>query len=82
MARPKHGEARVANPPRGTDTEALRLAYDALAEAPQQCRYHGTNFAFLGTEPWSAEGLPRCDSCKQPWRVVRALRAIEAVPPS
>lgn len=28
------------------------------------------DFGFLGFEPW---GEPRCESCRQPWRVSRAL---------
>ena len=56
--------------------ETLRLAREALAHAEQRCRYHGADFERLGTEPYE-RGLPRCDSCKQPWRVVRALAAID-----
>lgn len=57
-------------------TLALRYAREALEAAPQTCRYHDAEFGKLGWEPW---GEPRCDSCKQPWRTVRALREIERV---
>lgn len=46
----------------------------ALNEAPKYCRFHDDNFGFLGYE-WPG-GPPRCDSCKQPWRVTRALEAL------
>lgn len=52
--------------------DALRLAYKALASAPQSCRFHGIDFTEL--EAWSGE--PRCESCRQPWRVSRALAAV------
>lgn len=58
------------------DRTALRLAAEALTHAPRQCRYHATNWDFLGRE--TPGGLPRCDSCKQPWRVQRALDAIDS----
>jgi hypothetical protein len=45
----------------------------ALEEAPQECRYHGKDFERMGMQ-W---GRPRCDSCKQPWRVVQALVALD-----
>lgn len=51
---------------------ALAAARTALQHAEQTCRYHGTDFARLGWE----FGEPRCDSCKQPWRVTRALDAL------
>jgi hypothetical protein len=35
--------------------------------------YHGEDFKKLGFE----RGEPRCDSCKQPYRVVKALEAID-----
>lgn len=53
--------------------DALRRVHDALQRAEQTCRYHGADFDRLGREP---DGAPRCDSCKQPWRVTRALAAI------
>lgn len=51
----------------------LAVIQAALAAAPQTCRYHGNQFDRLGME----YGEPRCDSCKQPWRVVRALDAVD-----
>lgn len=54
---------------------ALRFARQALESAPQRCLYHGTEFDKLGMQ-W---GEPRCESCQQPWRVVRALKEIELV---
>lgn len=49
----------------------LRLAVAALQHDTGGCRYHGTDFAKSGME----RGLPRCDSCKQPFRVRKALDA-------
>jgi hypothetical protein len=51
---------------------ALDFAGAALAEAEQVCRYHGPDFEKSGMR----QGLPRCDSCKQPFRVRRALDAL------
>lgn len=50
------------------------IIQQALVNAPTSCRYHGTDWDFLGSEPW---GEPRCDSCKQPWRVGKALDALD-----
>lgn len=58
---------------KAVDRHTLRLAFVALAASPQRCRYHGDDFGRLGWE----RGEPRCDSCKQPWRVKRALDAVE-----
>lgn len=58
--------------PQPATRAALTLAYEVLVRVPAGCRYHGTKFDFLGT--W--QGEPRCDSCKQPARVVKALRAL------
>lgn len=52
---------------------ALRCAYDALEGAGTACPYHGREFDKLGTR----NGVPNCESCRQPWRVCRALEAIE-----
>lgn len=49
------------------------LIREALLHAEQTCRYHGTNFEASGTR----HGVPRCESCRQPWRVVAALRELE-----
>lgn len=58
----------------------LVLAHEALRNAENRCRYHGDNWDFLGREGYGpqseTEREPRCDSCKQPWRVTRALDAI------
>ena len=54
---------------------ALRAAREALLRLPQICTYHGSDFGFLG---WS-QGVPRCDSCRTPWRVKVALDAIDVV---
>lgn len=51
---------------------AIGLALDALHEAPRRCQYHGKDWEKLGFE-W---GLPRCDSCKLPYRVDRAINAL------
>jgi hypothetical protein len=42
--------------------------------ASARCRYHDPIGNKLGFEP---RGLPRCDSCKQPYRVSTALDAID-----
>lgn len=53
------------------EAQAVR---DALEHAVQVCPYHGADFAAAGVAPVS--GIPRCDSCKQPWRIRRALKAL------
>jgi hypothetical protein len=55
------------------DTEALKAAEYALEHAEKTCRYHGDDFMRCGS--W--RGIPSCESCRQPWRVVEALAAIE-----
>lgn len=60
---------------RRTLCNAVDVALLALADQPTTCRYHGGHFHVLGTEPYEP-GLPRCDSCKQPYRVHRALVVI------
>ncbi len=45
----------------------------ALVHAPTSCRYHGTDWNALGF----AHGEPRCESCRRPWRVSRALDALD-----
>lgn len=56
--------------------DALNFARIALEGAPQECSFHGQDWGRLG---FGVEG-PRCDSCKQPWCVWRALDAIKKVP--
>lgn len=51
----------------------------ALSEESLSCRYHGTEFDFLGTE--YPGGPPRCDSCKRPWRLTQLLIAAGGVVP-
>lgn len=58
--------------------DVLHCARAALASVPQTCRYHGSDFFFLGSEP-PGRTVPRCDSCKQPHRVVTALNAIDGI---
>lgn len=48
----------------------------ALTHAEQTCRWHGSDFERLGLERWAA---PRCDSCKQPWRIAQALAALNRI---
>lgn len=60
---------RQSYAPATPDLETIR---DALDHAPQLCRFHGSDFDRLGM----AHGEPRCDSCRQPWRVTRALAAV------
>ena len=52
---------------------AIRLVREALEHDPQRCRYHGSDFERSDL----FYGEPRCDSCKQPWRVTRALAALD-----
>ena len=44
----------------------------ALAMGPEVCRYHGDRFDFLGME----RSEPRCESCREPWRIKQALAAL------
>lgn len=61
-----------------TDTTGqLAIIQEALVNAPTHCRFHQQRWDFLGRE--RPGGLPRCDSCKQPWRVQRALDAVDAM---
>lgn len=55
------------------DLTALRSIRLALSHAADTCRFHGTRFDHLGME----HGEPRCDSCKQPFRVIAARAALE-----
>lgn len=50
---------------------------EALVHGARHCPYHNTNFGFLGWTGAEGQSLPRCDSCKQPWRVARALDALD-----
>lgn len=54
---------------------ALPVVRRALAGEPRTCRYHGTDFERSNL----AFGLPRCDSCKQPYRVAQALGALDRI---
>ncbi|HEU4544522.1 MAG TPA: hypothetical protein VFR23_25570 [Jiangellaceae bacterium] len=60
-------------PPPREVADVLRVAREALAEMPRECRFHGGYFGHLGFQ-W---GEPRCESCRQPWRVDTALRRID-----
>jgi hypothetical protein len=51
---------------------AARIAREALMHDAVICRYHGFDLEATGMQ----RGLPRCDSCKQPYRVRKALAAI------
>jgi hypothetical protein len=55
------------------DLSALLL--DVLDNAPQHCQWHGQDF-FRAGSALGRPGVPRCDSCKQPWRVLSALVAL------
>jgi hypothetical protein len=50
---------------------ALRSAQDALVMFAQTCRYHGTDFGD------TKFGDPPCESCRAPYRVGLALRAVQ-----
>lgn len=52
----------------------LETIATALSFAPSTCRYHGTDWDFLGREP---DGSPRCDSCKHPYWAERARVAVD-----
>lgn len=57
----------------------LSIIQAALVNAPTSCRYHGTDWGALGWEGPRGGDEPRCDSCKQPWRVSRALDALDEI---
>lgn len=48
---------------------AIDLAQEVLVSLPQTCKFHGTEFGD------TRFGEPRCESCRLPYRVGRALRA-------
>lgn len=54
---------------------ALDVIRAALMKAPQQCLFHGQDWDRLGFD----YGEPRCESCRQPWRVVRALAEVDQI---
>lgn len=56
--------------------EQVNQVLAALNGQPRECRYHGTEFGPIDT--WA--GGPRCESCRQPWRVVRAIKIMEPGP--
>lgn len=66
--------AAIAKDPEQTFS-ALATAHSALHCAEQRCRFHGDDFGRAGW--WRGE--PRCESCRQPWRVTEALKAIRAL---
>lgn len=57
----------------------LAIIQGALVASAQACRYHGQNWDFLGREFGDPNGPPRCDSCKQPWRIAQALDALDRI---
>ncbi|ANZ35246.1 hypothetical protein BBK82_03310 [Lentzea guizhouensis] len=60
----------------GAEAKLLRAA-SVLKHAPKSCQYHGTEFERSGMR----RGLPRCESCQQPYRVTKVLAAIEGTEP-
>ncbi|MEU9819188.1 hypothetical protein ACIGG9_16145 [Pseudonocardia alni] len=54
-------------------TNELLTIRKALERAPQRCPRHGTDFAQSGF--WFEE--PRCESCRQPYRTSKALKALD-----
>lgn len=50
----------------------LEVVIDALADLSKKCQYHGESLGASGFQ----HGLPRCESCRQPWRVTRALEVL------
>jgi hypothetical protein len=57
----------------GAAEAAVLHAAEVLKHTPQSCRYHGTEFEKSGMR----RGLPKCESCQQPYRVTKVLAAIE-----
>jgi hypothetical protein len=54
-----------------------RAVIVAMSHESLACRYHGRDWDKLGWE----HGLPRCDSCKQPYRRTQLLLAAGGVVP-
>ena len=54
---------------------AIPVIRRALAGEPRACRFHGTDFERSNL----AFGLPRCESCRQPYRVAEALAALDQI---
>jgi hypothetical protein len=55
----------------GTAEAKLEHAVLVLKHAPQSCQYHCTEWSGM------RNGLPICESCRQPYRVTKVLAAIE-----
>lgn len=53
----------------------LSVIRDALEGAERTCRYHGAEFTPPGQ---FSHGLPRCESCRHPWRVTQALIQLDS----
>lgn len=51
---------------------SMSVIRSALDNAAKWCPYHGQDFDFLGAR----HGVPNCESCQEPWRVVQALRIL------
>jgi len=59
------------------EIQAFRLAWDAFNHSGQhECQYHKSDFGYLGWTGHPNVSEPRCGSCRQPWRVTRAVAAI------
>lgn len=67
--------------PIALDVNQLAALRVALVHADKLCRFHGERFEVLGMENERTDAgwlpIPRCDSCKQPYRVRRALTALD-----
>lgn len=55
-----------------TDFQTIRRA---LMHAERECPYHGPDFHLLGMQ----NGMPRCESCRQPWRIKQAREALDRI---
>lgn len=55
--------------------QAHRTIRLALASAEASCRYHGTEWGEIDPRT----GLPRCESCRQPYRITQARTALTAL---
>ena len=55
------------------------MVREAVRALPTTCRYHGAKFGASGYLGPAEGGVPRCESCRAPWRRMCALAAIERV---
>jgi hypothetical protein len=58
-----------------TVAAVTRFVLAALENEPRVCKFHGGDFGRAGMRG----GEPECGACRHPWRVVRALQALDAL---